>query len=293
MKLSIITVNLNNREGLQRTIDSVVCQTFRDFEWIVIDGGSTDGSRELIEQYADHFAYWVSEPDKGIYNAMNKGIKVAKGEYLQFLNSGDWLYNNNTLSLAFKNDFTENILFGRCIAHDPDAGEYEYGFCDNNFSAFQLLLQSLPHQGSFISRGLFTTCGQYNESMEICADLYFFYNAIINHNASVRWLPNIIANFDGTGISNQNLNLVEEERKFVANTFLPKRLTTDFFNYQTAIQNNRLIDVYLRQIEQNKTAIRLYTTLMRYAPTRLLTNLLVKFLKLKKGIDIISHHTSR
>ena len=85
MKLSIITVNLNNREGLQKTIDSVVNQTFRDFEWIVIDGGSTDGSKELIEQYADHFAYWVSEPDKGIYNAMNKGIKVAKGEYLQFL----------------------------------------------------------------------------------------------------------------------------------------------------------------------------------------------------------------
>ena len=97
MKLSIITVNLNNRDGLQKTIDSVICQTFRDFEWIVIDGGSTDGSKELIEQYADHFAYWVSEPDKGIYNAMNKGIKVAKGEYLQFLNSGDSLWNETTL----------------------------------------------------------------------------------------------------------------------------------------------------------------------------------------------------
>ena len=80
MKLSIITVNYNNREGLQRTIDSVVSQTFRDFEWIVIDGGSTDGSKELIKQYADHFSYWVSEPDKGIYNAMNKGILKATGE---------------------------------------------------------------------------------------------------------------------------------------------------------------------------------------------------------------------
>ena len=66
MLLSIITINFNNCEGLKRTINSVVGQTFRDFEWIVVDGGSTDGSKELIEQYADHFAYWVSEPDKGI-----------------------------------------------------------------------------------------------------------------------------------------------------------------------------------------------------------------------------------
>ena len=96
MKLSIITINLNNREGLQKTIESVISQTFRDFEWIVIDGGSTDGSAELIKQYAAHFAYWVSESDKGIYNAMNKGIRQAKGEWLQFLNSGDQLYEETT-----------------------------------------------------------------------------------------------------------------------------------------------------------------------------------------------------
>ena len=78
MKLSIITINYNNKAGLQKTIDSVVAQTWRDFEWIIIDGGSTDGSKELIEQYQQHFAYWCSEPDKGVYNAMNKGIDKAK-----------------------------------------------------------------------------------------------------------------------------------------------------------------------------------------------------------------------
>ena len=97
MKLSIITVNLNNRDGLQKTIDSVVSQTFKDYEWIVIDGGSTDGSKELIEQYADHFTDWVSEPDKGIYNAMNKGIGMASGEYIQFLNSGDSLVSGHVV----------------------------------------------------------------------------------------------------------------------------------------------------------------------------------------------------
>ena len=101
MKLSIITINYNNKNGLQKTIDSVISQTFKDFEWIIIDGGSTDGSKELIEKYSQHITYWVSEPDKGIYNAMNKGIKVAKGEYLFFLNSGDYLVQPNTINQIF------------------------------------------------------------------------------------------------------------------------------------------------------------------------------------------------
>ena len=78
MKYSIITVNYNNKEGLRKTIESVINQTFQDFEYIVIDGGSTDGSLEVINHYAEKITYWVSEPDKGVYNAMNKGIKVAK-----------------------------------------------------------------------------------------------------------------------------------------------------------------------------------------------------------------------
>ena len=94
-KISIITVNYNDREGLKKTIESVINQTWQDFEFIIIDGGSTDGSREVIEQYKDKIDYWISEPDKGIYNAMNKGIKAASGEFLLFLNSGDRLIDKN------------------------------------------------------------------------------------------------------------------------------------------------------------------------------------------------------
>lgn len=101
MTLSIITVNLNNLEGLKRTYDSVVSQTFTDYEWLVIDGGSTDGSREFIEQHQDKFAYWCSEPDKGIFNAMNKGIVRAKGEYLNFMNSGDCFACEETVAEVF------------------------------------------------------------------------------------------------------------------------------------------------------------------------------------------------
>ena len=151
MKLSIITVNLNNRDGLQKTIDSVISQTFKDFEWIEIDGGSTDGSKELIEQYAEHFSYWVSEPDKGIYNAMNKGIKVAKGKYLLFLNSGDGLCDEAVIDDFYSFDAAEDVIAGNIIVDDsiynvrfsPDEQEIDYQFmCDS----------TVLHPSSFIKK---------------------------------------------------------------------------------------------------------------------------------------------
>ena len=97
-KLSIITINYNNQSGLQRTVESIVNQTWKEFEYIVIDGGSTDGSAAYLESQNKIFDYWVSEKDLGIYNAMNKGIKAATGHYLLFLNSGDELLNDKVLA---------------------------------------------------------------------------------------------------------------------------------------------------------------------------------------------------
>ena len=122
-KLSIITINRNNAAGLRKTIESVVSQTYTDFEYIIIDGASTDGSVEVIKEYAEatlpcgeglgERLYWVSEPDKGIYNAMNKGILKAQGEYLLFLNSGDWLVDKDVIKsfidLNIINDIVNNF----------------------------------------------------------------------------------------------------------------------------------------------------------------------------------------
>ena len=121
-KISIITVNYNNLEGLQRTFNSVFNQTWKEFEYVVIDGGSTDGSKELIEKYNDKIDYWVSESDNGIYNAMNKGIKKAKGEYLLFLNSGDNLFNHTVLE--------EN----HSVIKEMDLIYFNLEFKRNNFS---------------------------------------------------------------------------------------------------------------------------------------------------------------
>ena len=102
MKLSIITINLNNKNGLSETISSVIAQTFTDYEYIIIDGQSTDGSLEVIKQNANHINQWISENDHGIYNAMNKGLNLAKGEYCLFLNSGDSLYDSDVLQVLYR-----------------------------------------------------------------------------------------------------------------------------------------------------------------------------------------------
>ena len=109
MLISIITINYNNIVGLRRTLNSVIGQTYRNFEWIIIDGGSTDGSKELIEQNKEYFAYWCSEPDGGIYDAMNKGIGHSRGDWIIILNSGDFFYSQETL--------TESV---KCISDDAD-----------------------------------------------------------------------------------------------------------------------------------------------------------------------------
>src|SRR5215470_922037 len=114
-KLSIITVNLNNKDGLIDTAQSVVAQTWTDYEWIVIDGGSTDGSADVIKEYADKtdkLVYWCSEKDGGIFQGMNKGINKANGEYCWFLNSGDCAYKNTTLKEIFTHEFYEDIIKG-------------------------------------------------------------------------------------------------------------------------------------------------------------------------------------
>jgi len=203
MRLSIITINYNNCEGLKKTIDSVVSQTFRDFEWIVIDGGSTDGSKELIEQYSDYFAYWVSEPDKGIYHAMNKGVKVAKGDYLQFLNSGDWLRDESVLMDFANSKFSTDLVVGdiRLIYGDRE----EDGFSPDRVDAgFFLHGGAIWHPCAFIKKSLFDKCGYYNEEFRIISDWEFFMKSVVLHGATYAHFRRIVACFPVDGISSRN-----------------------------------------------------------------------------------------
>ena len=203
MRLSIITINLNNRDGLRKTIDSVVSQTFKNFEWIVIDGGSTDGSKELVEQYAGHFAYWVSEPDKGIYNAMNKGIKEAKGEYLLFLNSGDWLASSSVLEEVFNTDPNADIVYGDNFERDGSIG-----VSPKRLTLQRMYRSTICHQNVFHSKRLFETC-QYDENYKIASDWKFLYEAIVRNKATYKKVDVIIsglqkeASYDGSRLPSE------------------------------------------------------------------------------------------
>ncbi len=219
MKLSIITVNLNNKDGLQKTIDSVLSQTYKDFEWIVIDGGSTDGSKELIEKFSNHISYWVSEPDKGIYNGMNKGIRVAKGDYLLFLNSGDVLYDNNVLFNIFKISRESDFILGQVERQDNHHLLRKYN--ENIF--LQLYNDTLNHQGSFIKRSLFEG-REYDESLRIVSDWKFWLETIIQDNASYEIVNTIVSMQDMTGISSTDTVALQKEHQLVFNRFFPPLL---------------------------------------------------------------------
>lgn len=227
MKLSIITINYNNREGLRKTIESVVNQTWNDFEYIIIDGGSTDGSVDIIREFADKIDYWVSEPDKGIYNAMNKGVAVAKGEYIQFLNSGDCLSTSNAIEEITPNLRDVDILFAKMRFSDTQ----EVIQCPETITMQTLYERSLPHPSSFIHRALLLKY-PYDETLRIVSDWKFWIQTIIYDNVSYRSLPYIIVDFEATGISGTNKSLVSRERETVLHSLLPDRILKDYFHLQ-------------------------------------------------------------
>ena len=217
--LSIITINYNNNAGLIKTMQSIIGQSWKQFEYVVIDGGSSDGSKETIEQYADHISYRVSEKDKGIYNAMNKGILAAKGKYVLFLNSGDIFHDTDVLQnclpgLAEQTDF----VYGNTI-FDKNGKQAFVNYPDKlSFSFF--LSDSLCHQSTFIKRSLFDN-SLYNEEFKIISDWEFFVLKICRENKTYQHIPVTVSIFDVSGASAQQLAFNETERNMVIERNFP------------------------------------------------------------------------
>ncbi|SCX92208.1 Glycosyltransferase involved in cell wall bisynthesis [Nonlabens sp. Hel1_33_55] len=221
MKLSIITVNLNNYTGLQRTLKSVAGQFYKDFEHIIIDGGSTDGSKEYLEANTDLFTNYISELDVGIYDAMNKGAALAKADYLYFLNSGDDLEGKTALKniVAYLNGedliyFDINVIDGVLtnIKKAPAKLSFRYIYDD------------LPaHQATFVKRSLFERLNGYDASLKIVADWKFFALAVLKYDASHKYVPTTFSNFYTGGISSieKNRKALENERKLILEKEFP------------------------------------------------------------------------
>lgn len=206
---SIITINYNNLTGLQKTIESVVSQTYKNIQYIVIDGNSSDGSKEFIHENSASIDYWVSEQDNGIYHAMNKGIQHAQGDYLLFLNSGDILFENETLNKINKYlDCQCDFIIGTLRTTENE--EIKVG---NQLSATFFLDNSIPHPSTFISKKMFTH-EWYNESLKIVSDWEFFYKKLVLTPSTYKIVDQTISIFDTTGVSSRKSNeeIIRSER---------------------------------------------------------------------------------
>lgn len=216
LKLSIITINYNNLVGLERTVCSVVSQTWRDFEYIIIDGGSTDGSAEYITEMREHFTYWVSEPDKGIYSAMNKGIAHAKGDYLYFLNSGDVLYLNQ-LGLCMQSVHTPNKIynFKYFLSYDSVLFPIE----DISYDLISLLDIMVNHQSIIYGKQCFKH-NFFDESYFICSDFDHLLKLLIS-GTEIESINCFLSIYDTSGISSSSVSLCqiskERERILMSN----------------------------------------------------------------------------
>ena len=227
MKYSIITVNYNNKDGLRKTIESVIHQTYRDFEYIVIDGGSTDGSADVLNEYKDNISYWVSEPDKGIYNAMNKGIVKATGEYLNFMNSGDCFYDEFVLEHVTNQHMAEDIIVGRDYHYDMQTGEGFATILPQRITMLTFYIQTLPHQSSFFRRKLFDNC-LYDESFRIVSDMKFFIQKLCIEDSSIKLIDIIICRREPDGISNTFNDRRISEHQAIIHQVLPLGAIKDY-----------------------------------------------------------------
>jgi len=256
MKLSIITINLNNAVGLQKTLESVIRQTSLDFEYIVIDGGSIDGSIEIIKKYDANISYWTSEPDKGIYSAMNKGIKVAKGEYLQFLNSGDYLLARNVTERMLDNMPDCRIVYGNKIRDFNGKQMVEKSYAGCQITLLDLYHSTIFHACAYIKRSLFEQYGLYDETLKIVSDWKFYLVTVGLNNESVAYRDIDMVWFDSNGISSTHRELDKIERKKVITEVLPTTIRLDYERF--AIDGQ-----VLSRLKKSKVAWVLVLTLYR------------------------------
>lgn len=245
-RISIITVNRNNSEGLKKTILSVIGQTYTNYEFIVIDGASSDQSVDIITQYQSNISYWVSEPDAGIFNAMNKGIQQASGDYLYFLNSADAFADNDVLNKIFgRETYTAPFINGHQL---NDFGNYTQRVPAMNrpLTLFDFYWGTIKHQATFIHKSMFAKYGMYDENLKITADWKFFLQTIGLHNEQPLFTDTDIVLFQWDGISTnpQLQKKHEEERLTVLNECIPHSIQKDYERFHYLADYEYLLPVF-------------------------------------------------
>lgn len=265
-KISIVTVCMNEKDTIEDTFLSILNQSYKNIEMVVIDGGSTDGTIDIIKKYQDKIAYFISEPDSGLYNAMNKGIDAAIGDFIYFLNANDAIFDEFTIEKV-----------AECINDNPDArfifgdtrylkqnGDFFLDFAEyNNQDKNPLFIkQNIGHQTIFYDKTLFSEIGKYSEKLKICSDMKFNIECLFVHKVKTVYIPTIIANLRWGGISScpENKNLIERERSAVMKQYFSKtliwfklsRMFVMFKNYHLFFDKLNINTYYLAKFFKSK-----------------------------------------
>ena len=266
MTLSIITINRNNNQGLQKTLQSVLMQSYDDYEYIVIDGNSTDGSEAFLRSTSNTNFSYSSEPDSGIYNAMNKGIMKAQGDYLLFLNSGDTLLHYQVLENVINQFDDEKSFIGCNLILDKSSGREEKTH-PKKISFNYLLTKTIYHPSTFIKKEMFEKYGVYNEKNKIVSDWEFFFKTIALNGESFQSIPIALTLFDMDGISSnmQDNERIVRERKDVVDNYLGviKNSKTDLYLFNQLQNPSHRIKLLMR-IEDHKILKKIATVTLKF-----------------------------
>jgi glycosyltransferase involved in cell wall biosynthesis len=259
-KISIVTVCYNAVATLENTILSVLNQTYSNVEYIVIDGGSKDGTVDIIKNYKDRLAYWISEPDKGIYDAMNKGIAVATGEWINFMNAGDILHDKDVLAqLVPQINPNTTIAYGDTLLIHKYTQEIR-----ENLAIEEMSHQMVPgHQATFI-RTAFHKAHPFDTSFKSSADYNFFYNAYFNWKAIFQYIPVLIVDYEAEmGFSRKNLRVARYE--------------------DAKIQGVKIDAIWELKLTASLSFMQFKDTIKRFIPENILKN--IALIKQKKVSD--------
>lgn len=272
--ISIITINYNDAKGLQRTLQSVRSQSYQHFEHIVIDGNSDDGSKNVIQDAGDYLAYAISEPDKGIYNAMNKGISVAKGQYLLFLNSGDSLAHEDVLAKVAPFLKSHKDIYYGTIQVERNGHLKQLEYPDDLTFQYFFHKGYLPHPATFIKKDLFDRTSMYNEDLKIASDWEFLVCAVCKFHATYENIQLPISNYDTHGISSNpnHRQLLLDEKQWILEKHFPLFLkdSKELQAQNELLQTKRF--KLLKSIEANAIARKMTTIWLRMIATIFSTN---------------------
>jgi glycosyltransferase involved in cell wall biosynthesis len=201
LKISVITVSFNSASTIEQTIKSVLEQQYDNYEYIIVDGGSTDGTVDIIEKYADDLAYYVSEPDNGLYDAMNKGIANAIGDIIGIINSDDYYYPDalKTVAHSFIEHKLEDYIFWGDVMYEKQGRVMGFRPENRKIGAFA------PHPSMFCPKCVYDNIGVYDTNFKLLADYDFMYRAVNKYNIKPLYETELIAFFREGGLADSNI----------------------------------------------------------------------------------------